>query len=87
MPLPCTRCESSGFLNAEQLPDHLCPFEVGHSAVLYWVAANKDHDAQVCDCCGNGEEWYGTPGEHYGQDDPAGPNGPYAYNSGLCECH
>lgn len=46
-----------------------------------------DHDVQVCDCCGDGDTWYGTPGEHYSNDDPSGPNGPYAYNGGLCECH
>lgn len=22
------------------------------------------HDVSVCDCCGNGEEWYGEPGRH-----------------------
>lgn len=22
------------------------------------------HDVSVCDCCGNGEDWHGTPGEH-----------------------
>ncbi len=22
------------------------------------------HDVQVCDCCGNGSEWHGEPGEH-----------------------
>lgn len=46
-----------------------------------------NHDVQVCDCCGDGESWYGTPGEHYGPDDPPGPGGPYDYNGGLCECH
>jgi len=27
------------------------------------------HDVQVCDCCGNGEDWYGEPGYHYTQPD------------------
>ena len=45
------------------------------------------HDVQVCDCCGDGSEWYGTPGEHYGPDDPPGHNGPYKSNGGLCLCH
>ncbi len=45
------------------------------------------HDVEVCDCCGDGEGWYGAPGEHYGPDDPQGPKGPYANNGGLCKCH
>ncbi len=45
------------------------------------------HDVQVCDCCGNGETWYGTPGQHYTSDDPQGPDGPYVGNGGLCQCH
>jgi len=45
-------------------------------------------DLQVCDCCGNSvDAWHGIPGEHYNVEDPEGPNGPYAYNGGLCECH
>jgi hypothetical protein len=31
------------------------------------------HDVQVCDCCGDGEDWYGMPGEHNyikGGDEP-----------------
>ena len=29
------------------------------------------HDVQVCDCCGNGEEWYGEPGHrHLGAEEP-----------------
>ena len=45
------------------------------------------HDVAICDCCGDGDGWYGTPGEHYGADDPQGPGGPYASNGGLCKCH
>lgn len=44
-------------------------------------------DASVCDCCGDGVEWYGEPGEHYNVDDPRGTQGPYADNGGLCQCH
>ncbi len=44
-------------------------------------------DAQICDCCGDGEAWYGVPGEHYNSDDPKGLNGPYSNNGGLCRCH
>jgi len=31
------------------------------------------HDVAVCDCCGDGQGWYGTPGEHNyrkGGDEP-----------------
>ena len=36
---------------------------------------------------GDGEGWYGTPGEHYGPDDPPGRQGPYDSNGGFCHCH
>jgi hypothetical protein len=58
-----------------------------HAAVSNWIAHNNDHDVSVCDCCGDGEDWYGVPGEHYNNEDLPGHNGPYAYNGGLCECH
>lgn len=45
------------------------------------------HDVQVCDCCGDGEDWYGDLGEYYTENDPMGMNGPYAYNGGLRECN
>jgi hypothetical protein len=32
------------------------------------------HDVSVCDCCGDGQSWYGTPGQHDG-DDPHDPCG------------
>jgi hypothetical protein len=47
----------------------------------------SQHDIQVCNCCGDGDYWYGDPGKHYGSDDPMGQSGPYNYNGGLCECH
>jgi len=75
----CTRCQGTGWLNIEQVPDG--------EPVAEWAHANTGHDVQVCDCCGDGEDWYGQPGEHYGPDDPRGLDGPYAYNGGLCECH
>jgi len=81
----CTRCEETGFLNTHQLPDGL--LDQGIDAVLEWIETNDDHDVQVCDCCGNGESWYGDPGQHYASHDPRGPMGPYAYNGGLAECH
>lgn len=84
----CTRCESTGFLNACHLPDTV--WEMADvDKILAWIVAHPDEsgDAAVCDCCGDGEGWYGEPGEHYGPDDPLGPNGPYASNGGLCHCH
>jgi len=32
------------------------------------------HDVSVCDCCGDGESWYGEPGQHdwNNPDDPKG---------------
>ena len=93
MATQCTRCDGSGFLNIEQLYDlgyGLVEME-GASAVLATIKElndrNKKHDIGVCDCCGDGESWYGTPGEHYNNEDPPGKNGPYAGNGGLCRCH
>ena len=86
----CTRCEGTGFLNLDQIPNKVLEqfdsegcFEI----IEEWINENNGHDAQVCDCCGDGEDWYGTPGEHYNNEDPPGHYGPYAYNGGLCECH
>lgn len=81
----CTRCGGSGFLNIEQVDESVDLDDI--EAILMWIKAHNDHDVSVCDCCGDGEEWYGTPGEHYGPDDPPGQGGPYEYNGGLCECH
>lgn len=85
MPTLCTRCEGTGFLNIHQIDLDVDIFD--KEAVLSWIATHGNHDVQVCDCCGNGEEWYGTPGQHYNSYDPIGMNGPYAYNGGICECH
>ena len=81
----CTRCQGTGFLNPEFLPDGL--LDSGCEVVLEWLKNNPDVETHVCDCCGNGDDWYGEPGSHYSSSDPIGHNGPYAYNGGLCECH
>ena len=83
----CTRCQGTGFLNLEQIPG-IATIDGGHVAgILAWIAAQTEpHDVVICDCCGNGGAWYGTPGEHYSEKDQPGNNGPYAYNGGLCEC-
>lgn len=87
MSILCTRCEGTGFLNAFQLPE--CLLEQDAHLILEYINENPGHfpDVCVCDCCGDTEDWYGQPGEHYSSEDPSGTNGPYAYNGGLCECH
>jgi len=86
----CTRCQGTGFLNLHQIPDDDLAY-IGDDfigGVLEWIdSQTESHDVIVCDCCGDGDEWYGEPGEHYGPQDPSGDSGPYAYNGGLCECH
>lgn len=67
----CTRCDGTGFLNAHQLPEDNPPN--GIEEILAWIEANDDHDVQVCDCCGDGESWYGTPGEEPIGDDLPDP--------------
>ena len=84
----CTRCEGTGFLNISQVPESEIKHDDYHNSVLLWMLSQTEpHDVSVCDCCGNGDEWYGTPGEHYSRYDPVGRNGPYDYNGGLCECN
>jgi hypothetical protein len=86
----CTRCRGTGFLNLHQVPatELAAISDDLPSKTLVWMAAQTEpHDVQVCDCCGDGNEWHGTPGEHYGPGDLPGPYGPYGYNGGLCECH
>lgn len=85
MPTTCTRCNGTGFLNWEQLPDELDGADV--DVIVQWIRSNDDHDVEICDCCGDGDGWYGVPGDHYNSEDPPGMHGPYAYNGGLCECH
>ena len=87
MSMSCTRCEGSGFLNLHQVDEEtLNGFDESgdHSIILAWIKANSCHDVGVCDCCANGEEWHGEPGEH--DYDQMGHEGPYAYNGGLPEC-
>jgi hypothetical protein len=90
MATTCTRCENTGFLNLNQVDEGILKVFDGTGdlqVILDWIERHDDHDVQVCDCCGDGEGWYGVPGEHYNNEDPAGRNGPYAYNGGLCKCH
>lgn len=82
----CTVCEGTGFINQEQIEDDSV-VDAGYEAILNWIATHENHDVSVCHCCGDGEDWHGDAGWHYGTYDPPGPDGPYAYNGGLCECH
>ena len=86
MAMSCTRCGNTGFLNLFQIDPAVCDCS-DEDAILKWIETHDDHDVQVCDCCGDGYGWYGTPGEHYNSEDPPGRNGPYAYNGGLCKCN
>lgn len=58
----CTRCKGTGFLNVDQLPDDLAKLldDLGPEDFLNhayrWLTDQEDHDVQVCDCCGNGED-------------------------------
>jgi hypothetical protein len=81
----CTRCGGTGFLNYEQVPKEAAESIPDTLEWLYNTAT--PNDVSVCDCCGNGDSWYGEPGEHYNTADPRGNEGPYAYNGGLCECN
>jgi hypothetical protein len=80
----CARCDSTGFLNIEQVPEGIVGDDL--NAIQEWAKTSQS-DVGVCDCCGDGSGWYGEPGQHYGVADPIGRRGPYAYNGGLCECH
>jgi uncharacterized RmlC-like cupin family protein len=79
MTITCNRCEGTGWLNAHQVPLN--------AEIEEWALSHTDHDVVICDCCGDGDTWYGEKGRHYSTDDPDGRYGPYAYNGGLCECH
>jgi len=78
----CERCDGTGFIDW----DDRCELD-DVEEIVEWIGAQSDTDMCVCDCCGDGEYWYGEPGRHYGNDDRMGKDGPYAYNGGLCECH
>ena len=89
MSILCTRCGGTGFINLHQLDSygHDVPDICDGESILQWMETHTDNDIAICDCCGDGDDWYGIPGEHYNSDDPIGSNGPYAYNGGMCECH
>jgi len=86
--MTCTRCQGEVFLNTHKLPEDVAhKITLGqYDKITEWIRSNKTHDVRVCDCCGNVEDWYDVPGQHYNNDIP-GEYGPYAYNGGKCECH
>ena len=72
----CTRCDLTGWLNLEQVDEAtLARFlETGdHDIIFDWLKEHPDSDVSVCDCCGDGTEWYGIPGLH----DLNNPNEPF----------
>jgi len=88
--MKCNRCDGVGFLNMHQIDSGYgmdVPDTGDYESILQWIKSHTDNDVSVCDCCGDGDNWYGIPGEHYNADDPMGDDGPYAYNGGMCECH
>lgn len=88
----CTRCQGSGFLNLDHLEDRdhalLGASEDWHQALLGWITSKQvSEDIQVCDCCGDGENWYGTPGEHNNyMTPPSGRLGPPDNQEPYPEC-
>jgi len=69
----CTRCDATGFINTEYLPIGWEDWEL-EDVVLY-IDAHLECDAGICDCCGDGECWYGTPGLHTSTDSRRGSCG------------
>jgi len=64
MATTCTRCEGSGFLNLNQIPDSERYYLDSPEAIGNWLDHHQEeeHDVQVCDCCGDGISHYGVPG-------------------------
>ena len=88
--MTCTRCDGTGFLNLFQVGDDLLNkfWESGdEKIVLAWIKEHDRHEVSVCDCCGNGENWHGTRGEHYTTTHDCRGGVAYKYNGGLAECH
>ena len=69
--MTCTRCEVTGFLNLHQVDEATIKrFDDSGDVqvILEWIRDNDEHDVSVCDCCGNGESWWGEPGYHNPSD-------------------
>ena len=83
----CNVCKGTGFKNSHQLPEEVDCNHIEEVLAFLGACGDDFEDVVVCTCCGDGDDWYGEPGQHYGNDDPIGSSGPYTYNGGLCECH
>jgi hypothetical protein len=89
--MTCNVCEGTGYKNLHQVPDEVLK-QFDHTGdnqiILDWIKLNINHDVSVCTCCGDGENWYGEPGQHYNTpQDRRGIDGVYGYNGGLAECN
>lgn len=78
--MTCTRCDGTGYLNTHQIPEEE-PRSI--DSIEAWMRRMKRdglaHDVTVCDCCGDGQDWYGEPGEHNAASY-------YPKNGGIPEC-
>ena len=78
--MTCNRCGGSGMLNHNQIVQHW-PWLDGDPARALaaleeaGLQLGVDHDVQVCDCCGDGENWHGVPGQHDNDDAMGGVAG------------
>lgn len=83
----CNTCQGTGFLNLDQVdPSIVAIFDQTgeHRIILDWMKEEtQPHDVKVCDCCGNGDNWYNVPGEHFTGEDKS----VYAYNNFVPECN
>ncbi len=89
--MTCTRCGGTGVLNehllAALMPEDGTADDIARILQFLHSVEGGQHEVRVCDCCGDGDRWYGTPGEHYGPDDPRGPNWTLRQQWGLRRCH
>jgi len=62
--MKCKRCNGTGFLNLNQIEDQSV-IDAGVDSILEWIERQEPYEYTVCVCdyCGNGFEWYKTPGE------------------------
>lgn len=54
MPVNCTRCDGTGFLNAAQIPNDV--YDKGVEAVLAWIDEMDAAIAKLGNCCCNATE-------------------------------